>query len=112
MRASRKSFRKRFGVSAHGESRFPNGLEFPRMAEVISRKVWHFRTWRKSFPEWFGVPAHGESHFPNGLELVVAKIWKYSSKVVMPARVRKPKDKALVEDAVKLTYARIVRYRK
>ena len=24
----------------------------------------------------------------------------------MPARVRKPKDKALVEDAVKLTYAR------
>ena len=30
----------------------------------------------------------------------------------MPARVRKPKDKALVEDAVKLTYARIVRYRK
>ena len=25
----------------------------------------------------------------------------------MPARVRKPKDKALVEDAVKLTYARI-----
>mgnify|MGYP001685766836 FL=1 len=25
----------------------------------------------------------------------------------MPARVRKPKNKALVEDAVKLTYARI-----
>ena len=25
----------------------------------------------------------------------------------MPAHVRKPKDKALVEDAVKLTYARI-----
>ena len=77
------------------------------MAKVISRMVWCSRTWRKSFPEWFGVPAHGESHFPNGLELVVAKIWKYSSKVVMPVRVRKPKDKALVEDAVKLTYARI-----
>ena len=26
LRASRKSFRKRFGVSAHGESRFPKGL--------------------------------------------------------------------------------------
>ncbi|WP_155945312.1 hypothetical protein [Segatella salivae] len=43
MRASRKSFRKRFGISAVVESHFPNGLEFPRMAKVISRKVWHFR---------------------------------------------------------------------
>ena len=77
------------------------------MAKVVSQMVWSFRAWRKSFPEWFGVSAHGESYFPNGLDLVVAKIWKYSSKVVMPARVRKPKDKALVEDAVKLTYARI-----
>jgi len=48
---------------------------FPRMAKVISRKVWHFRARRKSFPKWFGVSAHGESHFPNGLGLVVAKIW-------------------------------------
>ena len=55
---------------------FLKGLAFPRMAKVISRKVWHFRAWRKSFPEWFGVSAHGESRFPNGLELVVAKIWK------------------------------------
>ena len=77
------------------------------MAKIISRMVCYFRAWRKSFPKWFGVSAHGESHFLNGLELVVAKIWKYSYKVVMPARVRKPKDKALVEDAVKLTYARI-----
>ena len=46
---------------------FPNGLLFPRMAKVISRKVWHFRAWRESFPEWFGVSAHGESRFPNGL---------------------------------------------
>ena len=38
---SRKSLFKRFGVSAHGESRFPNGLEFPRLAKVISRKVWN-----------------------------------------------------------------------
>ena len=48
---------------------FPNGLLFPRMAKVISRKVWHFRAWRESFPEWFGVSAHGESRFPNGLKL-------------------------------------------
>ena len=52
------------------------GLEYPRMAKVVSRIVWNFRAWRKSSPEWFGVSAHGESHFPNGLELVVAKIWK------------------------------------
>ena len=76
MRASRKSFRKKFGVSAHGESRFPNGLEFPRLAKVISRMVWSFRAWRKLFPKWFGISAHGESYFSNGLELVVAKIWK------------------------------------
>ena len=76
MRASRKSLFKRFGISAAGETHFPNGLAFPRMAKVVSRMVWSFRAWRKSFPEWFGVPAHGESHFPNGLELVVAKIWK------------------------------------
>ena len=75
-RARRKSFPERFEVSAHGESRFPNGLAFPRSAKVISRKVWSFRAWRKSFPKWFDVPAHGESYFPNGLELVVAKIWK------------------------------------
>ena len=67
---------KRFGISALGESHFPKGLAFPRLAKVISRMVWHFRAWRKLFPEWFGVPAHGESYFSNGLELVVAKIWK------------------------------------
>ena len=75
-RAWRKSFPERFDVSALGESRFPNGLAFPRLAKVVSRMVWCFRAWRKSFPEWFGVSAHGESRFPNGLELVVAKIWK------------------------------------
>ena len=106
-RAWRKSFPEWFGISVLGENHFPKGLEFPRMAKVISRMVWSSRAWRKSFPKWFGVSALGENYFPNGLELVVAKIWKYSSKVVMPARVRKPKDKALVEDAVKLTYARI-----
>ena len=39
---------------------------FPRLAKVISRKVWHFRARRKSFPEWFGISALGESHFPKG----------------------------------------------
>ena len=75
-RAWRKSFPERLGISALGESRFPKGLAFLRMAKVISRMVWHFRAWQKLFPEWFGVPVHGESRFPNGLELVVAEIWK------------------------------------
>ncbi|ERK02189.1 hypothetical protein HMPREF9145_0657 [Segatella salivae F0493] len=46
-RGWRKSFPERFDVSAHGESRFPNGLTFPRMAKVVSRMVWSFRAWRK-----------------------------------------------------------------
>ena len=50
-RAWRKSFPKRFGISALGESRFPNGLAFPRMEKVVSRMVWSFRAWRKSFHE-------------------------------------------------------------
>ena len=68
LRARRKSFPEWFGVSAHGKSHFPKGLEFPRLAKVISRKVCDFRAWRESFPEWFGVSAHGESRFPNGLK--------------------------------------------
>ena len=66
-RAWRKSFPERFGISALGESHFPKGLAFPRLAKVISRMVWHFRAWRKSFPEWFGISALGESRFPKGL---------------------------------------------
>ena len=83
MRASRNSLPERFGVSAHGESRFPKGLTFPRMAKVISRIVWHFRVWRKSLPEWFGVSAHGESRFPKGLafprmaKVVSRKVWSF-----------------------------------
>ncbi|WP_314110046.1 hypothetical protein [Segatella salivae] len=69
-RARRKLFPEWFMISAHGESRFPNGLVFPRMSKVTSRMVWYFRAWRKSFPEWFGVSAHGENHFPNGLKLL------------------------------------------
>ena len=53
-RAWRKSFPEWFGVSAHGESHFPKGFAFLRMAKVVSRKVWCFRAWRKLFPEWFG----------------------------------------------------------
>ena len=67
-RAWRKSFPEWFDVSAHGESRFPNGLEFPRLAKVISRIVWRFCAWQKLFSEWFGVSAHGESRFPDGLK--------------------------------------------
>ena len=79
LRDSRKSFRKRFSISAHGESRFPKGLAFPRMAKVISRKVWHFRAWRKSFSEWFSISAHGESHFPKGLAFPrMAKVFSRS----------------------------------
>ena len=66
-RAGRKSFSEWFGISAHGESRFPNGLAFPRRAKVVSQVVWHFRAWRKSFPEWLGISAPGESRFPSGL---------------------------------------------
>jgi len=67
LRASRKSLFKRFAISALAESRFPNGLEFPRMAKVVSQMVWHFRARRKSFPERLGISALGESHFPKGL---------------------------------------------
>jgi len=65
LRGSRKSFPERFSISALGESHFPKGLAFPRLAKVISRRVWHFRAWRKSFPEGFGISALGESHFPQ-----------------------------------------------
>ena len=61
-RAWRKSFPERFGISALGESHFPNGLAFPRIAKVISRMVWSFRAWRKSFPERFSISALGESY--------------------------------------------------
>ena len=50
-RARRNSFPERFGISALGESRFPKGLAFPRLAKIISRMVWSFRAWRKSFHE-------------------------------------------------------------
>ena len=83
MRASRKSLFKRFGISAAGESRFPKGLAFPRMAKVISRRVWHFRVRPKSFPEWFGISALAESHFPKGLafprmaKVVSRMVWHF-----------------------------------
>ena len=83
MRGSRKSLFKRFGISALGESHFPKGLAFPRMAKVISRMVWHFRARRKSFPEWFGVSALGESHFPKGLafprsaKIISRMVWSF-----------------------------------
>jgi len=80
LRGSRKSLFKRFGISALGETHFPNGLAFPRSAKVISRKVWSFRAWRKLFPEWFGISALGESYFPNGLEF--PRLAKVTSRMV------------------------------
>ncbi|WP_231369803.1 hypothetical protein, partial [Segatella salivae] len=74
---------KRFGISALGESHFPKGLAFPRLAKVVSRVVWHFRAWRKLFPERFGVSAAGESHFPKSLafprlaKVVSRKVWRF-----------------------------------
>ena len=59
------------------------GLAFPRLAKVISRKVWHFRVCRKLFPERFGISAHGESRFPNGLmfprmaKVVSRMVWSF-----------------------------------
>ena len=56
---------------------------FPRMAKVISRRVWYFRAWRKSFPEGFDISAHGESRFPKGLafprmaKVVSRKVWHF-----------------------------------
>ena len=55
----------------------------PRMAEVVSRRVWHFRARRKSFPEGFGISALGESHFPKGLafprlaKVVSRRVWHF-----------------------------------
>ena len=70
-------------ISAHGESHFPNALTFPRLAKVVSRRVWHFRAGRKSFSEWFGISAHGESHFPKGLafprlaKVISRRVWHF-----------------------------------
>ncbi|WP_315449393.1 hypothetical protein [Segatella salivae] len=86
MRASRKSLFKGFGISALGESRFPKGLAFPRLAKVISRKVWHFCARRKSFPEGFGISALGESHFPSGLafprsaKVISRMVWRFRTR--------------------------------
>ena len=87
MRASRKSLFKRFGIPALGESHFPKGLAFPRLAKVVSRMVWHFRARRKSFPEWFGISAPGESRFPNGLAF--PRLAKVVSRVVWHFRARR-----------------------
>ena len=86
-RAWRESFPEWLGVSAHGESHFPKGLAFPRMAKVISRMVWHFRAWRKSFPEWFGISALGESRFLNGL--LFPRMAKIVSRMVCYFRARR-----------------------
>ena len=48
MRASRKSLLKRFGVSAHSESRFPNGLE------LVVAKIWKLTLQRNGHAHLLG----------------------------------------------------------
>ena len=74
-RAWRKLFPERFVISAHGESHFPNGLEFPHMAKVVSRMVWCFRAWRKSFPERFGAFAIHLKSFLKCISLYEWATW-------------------------------------
>jgi len=69
LRASRKSLPEWFGISARGESRFPNGLEFPRMAKVVSRIVWYLRASRKSLFKGFGTCGPPANHFLKDLTL-------------------------------------------
>ena len=55
----------------------------PRLAKVVSRRVWHFRAWRKSFPERFDISAHGESRFLKGLafprlaKVISRRVWHF-----------------------------------
>ena len=83
LRASRNSLFKGFDACGPPATHSAKGLEFPRLAKVISRMVWSFRAWQKSFPEWFGVFALGESHFPNGLvfprmaKVVSRMVWRF-----------------------------------
>ena len=80
MRGSRKSLLKGFDACGPPANHFPKGLILPRMAKVVSRKVWRFRACRKSFPERFGVSALGGSYFPNGL--VFPRMAKVTSRKV------------------------------
>ena len=76
-------YTKHIYIAALGESLFPSSLAFPRLAKVVSRKVWHFRAGRKSFPEWFGISAPGESCFPSGLafprmaKVIFREVWHF-----------------------------------
>jgi len=51
LRASRNSLFKGFDTCGPPANHSANGLEFPRLAKVISRMVWHFRARRNSFHE-------------------------------------------------------------
>ena len=42
---------KGFGACGPLANHSAKGLAFPRMAQVVSQMVWHFRALRKSFPE-------------------------------------------------------------
>ena len=81
--ASHKSLFKGFGACGPPANHSAKGLEFPRLAKIISRKVCHFRARRKSFPERFDISALGKSRFPNGLvfprmaKVVSRKVWNF-----------------------------------
>ena len=83
MRGSRKSLFKGFDVCGPPANHSAKGLEFPRLAKVVSQMVWSFRAWRKSFPERFGISALGESRFPKGLafprsaKVISRKVWSF-----------------------------------
>ena len=62
-------YTKHIYISAPGESCFPSGLAFPRLAKVVSRMVWHFRAWRKSFSEWFA--------FPRMAKVIFRMVWHF-----------------------------------
>ena len=86
MRGSRKSLFKGFEACGLPANHFLKGLAFPRLAKVVSRKVWHFRAWRKLFPERFGISALGESRFPNGLafprsaKVISRMVWHFRAR--------------------------------
>ena len=65
--ASRKSLFKGFDACGAPANHSAKGLEFPRMAKVVSRMVWSFRAWRKLFPEWFDACGAPANHFLKDL---------------------------------------------
>ena len=62
-------YTKHIYIAAPGESHFPSGLAFPRMAKVISRVVWHFRAGESRFPSGLA--------FPRRAKVVSRMVWHF-----------------------------------